>query len=89
MLYGAAARMAKASGCRGLVTYTHLDEPGVSLVVSGWIEDGITAGGEHGREGRPRRKAIDAEPKRRWWAPFSERAQEIIRARTARAGEGA
>jgi len=41
---------------------------------AGWIDGGLTDGGEHGREGRQRELAIDPTPKRRWWAPWSERA---------------
>lgn len=40
-LYGAAARVARAMGAEGLVTYTHRDEPGTSLVAAGWIRDDL------------------------------------------------
>jgi len=73
MLYGAASRMAKASGADNLVTYTLPDEPGTSLRASGWIPDGMTAGGDHGRPCRPRDPAVDPRPKQRWWAPWSRR----------------
>ena len=39
MLYGAAARAAKALGYRRIVTYTLAEEPGISLRAAGWIED--------------------------------------------------
>lgn len=74
MLYGACARAARAMGALNLVTYTHLDEHGASLKAAGWIEGGVTKGGEWSREGRQRTLAIDPLPKRRWWAPWSERA---------------
>ena len=38
MLYGAAARAAKALGYRRIITYTLATEPGVSLRASGWTE---------------------------------------------------
>lgn len=74
MLYGACSRAAKAMGAGSLVTYTHGDEHGVSLRAAGWIDDGLTGGGEHDRPSRPRKAAVDALPKRRWWAPWSARA---------------
>ena len=73
MLYGAASRMAKASGADNLVTYTLPDEPGTSLRASGWVLGGMTAGGDHGRPSRPREPAVDSRPKHRWWAPWSRR----------------
>jgi hypothetical protein len=74
MLYGACARAARAMGARNLVTYTHADESGVSLKAAGWIDGGLTDGGAWGREGRERALPIDGLAKRRWWAPWSERA---------------
>lgn len=71
MLYGAAWRAARALGALRMDTHTHLDEPGVSLRAAGWVEDGLTVGGEHSRQGRVRKPAIDPRPKRRWWAPGS------------------
>ncbi len=71
MLYAACWRAAKAMGCLRMDTHTHLDEPGTSLIAAGWVDGGLTRGGEHDREARPRKKAIDAAPKRRWWAPGS------------------
>jgi hypothetical protein len=71
MLYAACWRAARAMGCVRMDTHTHLDEPGTSLVAAGWIDSGLTRGGEHDRANRSRRKAVDAAPKRRWWAPGS------------------
>lgn len=75
-LYGACSRAARAMGATDLVTYTHADEPGTSLRASGWIDGGMTSGGEHSRPSRPRRPAICADPKRRWWAPWGETAAD-------------
>lgn len=74
MLYGACWRAARAMGCENMVTYTHIDEPGTSLKAAGWIEDGVTGGGEHDRPSRRRKAAVDPRPKKRWWAPGSKRA---------------
>jgi hypothetical protein len=71
MLYGACWRAARAMGVESMDTFTHLDEPGTSLRAAGWIEDGLTSGGEHSRASRPRKPQEDARPKRRWWAPGS------------------
>lgn len=74
MLYGACWKAARAMGCESMVTFTDLDESGVSLRAAGWLEDGVTDGGEWNRPSRKRSKAVNAEPKRRWWAPGSKRA---------------
>jgi hypothetical protein len=71
MLYGACSRAARAMGARSLVTYTHADEPGASLKAAGWKKHGRTEGGEHSRESRPRKMAVDPSPKDRWFAPWS------------------
>lgn len=69
--YGAAWLTARALGALRMDTHTHLDEPGTSLRAAGWVEDGLTDGGEHSRAGRRRAPAVDPRPKRRWWAPGS------------------
>ncbi len=78
MLYGACSRAAKALGCDDLVTYTHQDELGASLIASGWVCGGETEGGEYDRPSRRRRQAVDPLPKLRWWAPWGKRAQAIL-----------
>lgn len=65
-LYGALARAAKALGYREAWTYTLPEEPGTSLRAAGFIDMGMTDGGEHSRPSRPRAKAVRPEPKRRW-----------------------
>lgn len=82
MLYGAVWRAARALGCVRMDTHTHLDEPGTSLIAAGWVFGGFTSGGEHDRAGRPRAKAIDPHPKRRWWAPGSVLADGQVMRRT-------
>lgn len=76
MLYGACSRAAKAMGALNLVTYTHADEAGTSLKAAGWIYAGQTDGGEHDRPSRSRKPAVDALPKHRWFAPWSEKVKQ-------------
>lgn len=66
MLYGAMCRAGKALGYREAWTYTLPEEPGTSLRAAGFIDMGLTDGGEHDREKRPRKPAVRPEPKRRW-----------------------
>lgn len=73
MLYGACSRAGKALGAENMVTYTHADEDGTSLKAAGWIDGGLTDGGEWSRPSRPRQLALDHKQKRRWWAPWSQR----------------
>jgi hypothetical protein len=75
MLYGACARAARAMGAEDLVTYTHGDEPGTTLRAAGWVDGGLTRGGEYNRPSRRRPPQVDAGPKRRWFAPWGIRAK--------------
>lgn len=59
MLYGTAARAAKAMGYRKIITYTLNSEPGTSLRAVGWTCAG-PAGGE--RWTGQRRPAVDLYP---------------------------
>lgn len=65
-LYGALCRAGRALGYTEAWTYTLPEEPGTSLRAAGFKDMGLTDGGEHHREKRPRKKAVRAEPKRRW-----------------------
>lgn len=67
MLYGSLCRAAKALGYVGVWTYTLQDEPGESLRGAGFVEKGMTDGGEHDRPSRKRAPAVRPEPKRRWY----------------------
>lgn len=71
MLYGAAARAAKALGYRRIITYTLADEPGVSLRAAGWQLDGLTDGGPWDRPGRPRNDKAPIGVKQRWVLAFA------------------
>jgi hypothetical protein len=64
MLYGACSRAARAMGATDLVTYTHEDEPGVSLRAAGWVDAGLTGGAsglEKPGKGRWRRTQVQSE----------------------------
>jgi len=65
-LYGALCRAAKALGYREAWTYTLPEEPGTSLRAAGFMDMGLTAGGEWSRPSRRRAPAVRSEPKRRW-----------------------
>lgn len=66
MLYGAMCRAGKALGFVEAWTYTLPEEPGISLRGAGFIDMGLTKGGEHTRPSRHRAPAERPEPKRRW-----------------------
>lgn len=66
MIYGALCRAAKALGYREAWTYTLPHEPGTSLRAAGFVDMGLTRGGEHDRASRPRSPAEQPGPKRRW-----------------------
>jgi hypothetical protein len=76
MLYGACSRAGRAMGLDNLLTYVHDDEPGITLKAAEWVMGGPTDGGEWTRDSRKRKKALDAEPKVRWWAPWSKAIQK-------------
>ncbi len=65
-LYGSLCRAAKALGYREAWTYTLPGEPGTSLRAAGFIDMGLTDGGEWDRPSRARKAAKRSEPKRRW-----------------------
>lgn len=69
-LYGALCRAAKALGYREAWTYTLPEELGTSLRAAGFLDMGLTAGGEHDRPSRRRAPAVRPDPKRRWMRPL-------------------
>lgn len=71
-LYGAICRAAQALGYREAWTYTLPEEPGTSLRAAGFTHMGESAGGEHDRAKRPRKKAKRADPKQRWCRVLGE-----------------
>ena len=64
--YGALRRAALALGYRRVVTYTMLDEPGVSLRAAGFTDEGEAGGGQADRPSRRRKPVEQSGPKRRW-----------------------
>lgn len=66
LLYGAAARAAKAMGYDRIYTYTLASEPGDSLRAAGWIRDAESPGGSWSVPSRPRQDKHPTEPKVRW-----------------------
>lgn len=72
-LYGALCRAAEALGYREAWTYTLESEPGTSLRAAGFSDEGMSAGGQHGRAGRPRAPAVQSGPKRRWCRKLNPR----------------
>ena len=81
MLYAACSRAARAMGAASIRTATHLDEPGTSLRAAGWVQAYETSGGEWSRESRQRSLAIDAAPKRVWFAPWCAPVVDGVRLR--------
>ena len=76
-LYGALCRAAKALGYREVWTYTLPEEPGTSLRAAGFIDMGLTDGGEHDRPSRHRKPAKRADPKRRWLRKLARPSEDI------------
>lgn len=74
MIYGALARAAKALGYSEAWTYTLPDEPGTSLRAAGFVDMGLTRGGEWARPSRARAPAKRPEQKRRWVRRLSQSA---------------
>lgn len=68
MLYGAAARAARALGYRRVVTYTLEVETGTSLRAAGWRVVWQTKGGSWSRQNRPRVDKAPTGPKTLWEA---------------------
>jgi hypothetical protein len=73
MLYGACARIARAMGADGILTYTHADEAGTSVIAAGWVRDAETTGGTWTSQRGALLPGIVQLPKIRWWAPWSQR----------------
>lgn len=66
LLYGAAARAAKAMGYRKIITYILDEEHGASLRASGWQCDRKSSGGSWSRDTRTRIDKHPTSPKTRW-----------------------
>jgi hypothetical protein len=66
MLYGAAARSARARGFGRIITYTLEDEPGTSLIAAGWVPERRVRGKSWSAPSRPRIDRAPTCPKVRW-----------------------
>ena len=66
MLYGAAARAAKAMGYTNIITYTLASENGASLRASGWTCEGVIRKDGKGWSSRKGRKENHVAAKQRW-----------------------
>jgi hypothetical protein len=66
-LYSAAARAGAALGFERIQTFVLQSETGHSLRASGWVLDGVNAGGQWKHsDGKPRRTDQPIDPKARW-----------------------
>lgn len=78
ILYGAAARTAKALGYLRVQTYTLPSESGTSLKAAGWICEGTAGGGQWKHtDGKPRRTDQPTEKKLRWAINFKPTPRPI------------
>jgi hypothetical protein len=66
MLYGAAARRARARGFERIITYTLETEPGTSLIAAGWTAERRIRGKSWNTPSRPRVDRAPTCPKVRW-----------------------
>jgi hypothetical protein len=86
MLYGALCRASKALGYREAWTYTLPHEPGTSLRAAGFMDMGLTDGGEWDRPSRRRSAAVCPQRKRRWMRPLNEKTA-ILRSQPSDTGQ--
>lgn len=79
MLYGAAARVAKAMGYLRIQTYTLPWEGGASLRASGWTLEGQAGGGQWKHtDGKPRRTDQPTEAKYRWSKALADARPTVV-----------
>lgn len=79
MLLSAICRAGAALGYEEAWTYTLPEESGVSLKAAGFVDMGLTDGGEWDRPSRPRKAAVRPEPKRRWMRPLTADARASLK----------
>lgn len=72
LLYGWSARQAKAKGFEKIVTYTRVDEPGTTLIASGWAKDGVVKGRSWNCPSRSRQDGKNVVDKQRWCRVFAQ-----------------
>jgi hypothetical protein len=66
-LYSACARACLAMGFEYIQTYTLEEEPGTSLIASGWRDDGLTDGGSWNAGTRKGRRDDQPQVRKRRW----------------------
>lgn len=71
MILTALCRAGAALGYKEAWTYTLPEETGVTLKAAGFVNHGMTDGGDHDRPSRPRAPAVRPEPKQRWMRKLS------------------
>jgi hypothetical protein len=79
MLYGAAAREAKARGFEKVITYTLEHELGTTLRAAGWSVETTTKGGSWNRPSRARTDSAPTCRKFRWARALTKRARRELR----------
>lgn len=78
ILYAAAARAGLAMGYRRIQTYILDEEPGTSLIASGWTYEGEAGGGQWKHtDGKARRTDQPTGLKGRWAKSLSERPEPL------------
>lgn len=89
ILYAAAARAGAAMGYRRVQTYILDEEPGVTLVASGWTCEGEAGGGQWKHtDGRPRRTDQPTGMKARWARDLASRPDLATPPRRTRQDDG-
>ena len=78
ILYGAAARVAKAMGFQSIQTYILDSESGVSLKASGWQFEAISDGGTWDREQRERKQKAPTNQKLKFTKTLNPKAADLV-----------
>lgn len=79
MLYGAAARTAKAMGFERIQTYILDAESGTSLRAAGWTYEGVAGGGQWKHtDGKARRTDQPTTPKGRWSKRLNDPVPSVV-----------
>lgn len=78
ILYGAAARVAKAMGFQSIQTYILDSESGVSLKASGWQFEAISDGGTWSREQRERKQKAPTNQKLKFTKTLNPKAADLV-----------
>jgi len=77
MLYGAAARTAKAMGFVKIQTYILESELGTSLKAAGWVCEGVAGGGDWNVPSRGGRRIDQPQERKTRWAKYLNEPVEM------------